>query len=210
MFGTLLDYWHYTGDDQYNGLVREGLIHNFGESLDLVCQLATLCSYLGDGRTDQETSLFTDPPQMPNNQSKNEGNDDQVFWAFSMMSAAEYKLPDPPADKPGWLAMTQSVFNQFLNRYNKEVADGNCGGGLRWQVSKAWPGSTEKHTLTRSLYRSSIGLMAGSTKTRLRMAVSSTSAPGWPCTRRMTHMPYGRRKSSTGCPKARCSPVMVR
>jgi 3-methylcrotonyl-CoA carboxylase beta subunit len=37
MFGTLLDYWHYTGDDQYNGLVRDGLIHQFGERLDLVC-----------------------------------------------------------------------------------------------------------------------------------------------------------------------------
>lgn len=37
MFGTLLDYWHYTGDDQYNDMIREGLIHNFGENLDLVC-----------------------------------------------------------------------------------------------------------------------------------------------------------------------------
>lgn len=36
MFGTLLDYWHYTGDDQYNEMVREGLIHQFGEHLDLV------------------------------------------------------------------------------------------------------------------------------------------------------------------------------
>jgi hypothetical protein len=36
MLGTLLDYWHYTGDDQYNTLVREGLIHNFGEKFDLV------------------------------------------------------------------------------------------------------------------------------------------------------------------------------
>jgi len=39
MFGTLLDYWHYTGDDQYNGLVREGLMHQFGERNDLVCFL---------------------------------------------------------------------------------------------------------------------------------------------------------------------------
>jgi 3-methylcrotonyl-CoA carboxylase beta subunit len=106
MFGTLLDYWHYTGDDQYNEVVREGLIHQFGEHFDL----------------------------MPSNQSKNEGNDDQVFWAFSMIAAAEYKLPDPPADQPGWLGMTQSVFNQFVTRYNKEVADGNCGGGMRWQI----------------------------------------------------------------------------
>lgn len=36
MFGTLLDYWHYTGDDQYNEMIREGLIHQFGEHLDLV------------------------------------------------------------------------------------------------------------------------------------------------------------------------------
>lgn len=118
MFGTLLDYWHYTGDDQYNGLVREGLIHNFGDGLDL----------------------------MPGNQSKNEGNDDQVFWAFSMMSAAEYKLPDPPSDKPGWLAMTQSVFNQFLNRYTKEVADGNCDGGMRWQIYPYLDGFKYKNT----------------------------------------------------------------
>jgi hypothetical protein len=82
-----------------------------------------------------EESVVADELQMPNNQSKNEGNDDQVFWAYSMIAAAEYKLPDPPQDQPGWLAMTQSVFNQFLNRYNKEVTDGNCGGGLRWQVS---------------------------------------------------------------------------
>ncbi|KAH8725482.1 carboxyl transferase domain-containing protein [Phaeosphaeriaceae sp. PMI808] len=106
MFGTLLDYWHYTGDDKYNDLVRQGLIHQFGEHLDL----------------------------KPSNQSKNEGNDDQVFWAFSMMAAAEYKLPDPPADQPGWLAITQSVFNQFVTRYSKEVSDGTCGGGLRWQI----------------------------------------------------------------------------
>jgi len=36
MFGTLLDYWHYTGDDQYNEMVREGLMHQFGEHNDLV------------------------------------------------------------------------------------------------------------------------------------------------------------------------------
>lgn len=36
MFGTLLDYWRYTGDDQYNDMMREGMIHQFGENLDLV------------------------------------------------------------------------------------------------------------------------------------------------------------------------------
>jgi 3-methylcrotonyl-CoA carboxylase beta subunit len=118
MFGTLLDYWHYTGDDQYNEMVREGLIHNFGENYDL----------------------------MPANQSNNEGNDDQVFWAFSMIAAAEYGLPNPPDDKPGWLAMTQSVFNQFVRRYQREVDDGNCGGGMRWQISQFLEGWTYKNT----------------------------------------------------------------
>lgn len=36
MFGTLLDYWHYTGDSQYNDMIREGMIYQFGEKLDLV------------------------------------------------------------------------------------------------------------------------------------------------------------------------------
>jgi hypothetical protein len=108
--------------------------------------------------------------QMPGNQSKNEGNDDQVFWAFSMIAAAEYKLPDPPADQPGWLAMTQSVFNQFLNRYNKEVEDGNCGGGLRWQVSNA---SGVMKTNADSGPRSSHGSTVGRTKIPLQMEDSS-------------------------------------
>jgi 3-methylcrotonyl-CoA carboxylase beta subunit len=83
---------------------------------------------------------------MPSNQSKNEGNDDQVFWAFSMIAAAEYKLPDPPPDQPGWLAMTQSVFNQFVTRYSKEVAAGTCGGGMRWQIYPWLNGWTYKNT----------------------------------------------------------------
>lgn len=36
MLGTLLDYWHYTGDDQYNALIRESLIHQFGDDNNLV------------------------------------------------------------------------------------------------------------------------------------------------------------------------------
>jgi 3-methylcrotonyl-CoA carboxylase beta subunit len=36
MFGTFLDYWRYTGDSQYNDMVREGMIHQMGEHLDLV------------------------------------------------------------------------------------------------------------------------------------------------------------------------------
>ena len=41
MFGTLLDYWRYTGDDQYNDMMREGMIHQFGENFDLVSTRST-------------------------------------------------------------------------------------------------------------------------------------------------------------------------
>lgn len=76
----------------------------------------------------------------------NEGNDDQVFWAFTMMAAAEYNFPNPPSGQPGWLAMVQSVFNQFVKRYQTEVADGNCHGGLRWQSNPLLNGWMDKNT----------------------------------------------------------------
>lgn len=66
---------------------------------------------------------------VPNNQSKTEGNDDQIFWAFAAMNAAELNFPAPPDDAPSWAAMAQSVFNGQASRW-----DENCDGGLRWQM----------------------------------------------------------------------------
>lgn len=42
--------------------------------------------------------------------------------------------------------MTQSVFNQFVKRYQKEVDDGNCKGGMRWQIYPFLNGWTYKNT----------------------------------------------------------------
>ena len=61
---------------------------------------------------------------------KNQGNDDQAFWAFATMSAAEMKYPDPPKDQPSWLGLSQAVFNLQASRWDTQ----NCGGGLRWQI----------------------------------------------------------------------------
>lgn len=58
------------------------------------------------------------------------GNDDQAFWAFAAMSAAEMKFPDPPPKQPSWLALAQAVFNLQIARWD----DSTCGGGLRWQI----------------------------------------------------------------------------
>lgn len=102
MMGTLIDYWYYTGDETYNNLTKQALLFQVGETNDY----------------------------MPRNQTRTEGNDDQGFWGLSVMSAAEYKFPDPPPDKPQWLGLAQAVFNTQAARWDTE----HCGGGLRWQI----------------------------------------------------------------------------
>lgn len=56
------------------------------------------------------------------------------------MSAAEYNFPNPPADEPQWLALTQAVFNSQAARWDY----GTCGGGLRWQFDQLNVGWTTK------------------------------------------------------------------
>ncbi|KAM0723668.1 hypothetical protein Q7P37_000656 [Cladosporium fusiforme] len=102
MFGALIDYWRYTGDSSYNEVTTQAILHQASETRDF----------------------------MPRNQTKSEGNDDQAFWAFTSMIAAEAGFPDPPGDKPQWLALTQGVFNTQVRRWDEDT----CDGGLRWQI----------------------------------------------------------------------------
>lgn len=106
MFGTMIDYWYYTGDETYNDVVMQAMIHQQTDKGDF----------------------------MPSNQTASMGNDDQGFWAMTAMMAAENVFPDPPPDRPQWLACVQAVFNQYVGRWEEQVNDGFCGGGLRWQV----------------------------------------------------------------------------
>lgn len=101
MMDALIHYWVYTGDDQYNDLITTALLAQTGSNNDY----------------------------MPIEQTRTEGNDDQGFWAFAVMSAAEFNFPNPPSNKPQWLALAQAVFNVQAQRWDK-----NCGGGLRWQI----------------------------------------------------------------------------
>ncbi|THW12326.1 family 76 glycoside hydrolase [Aureobasidium pullulans] len=102
MFGEMVEYWYYTGDTTYNDEVKQALLHQVGDDKDY----------------------------MPRNQSKSLGNDDQVFWAFSAMTAAELKFEDPGDGQPSWLSLAQAVFNEQASRWD----DATCGGGLRWQI----------------------------------------------------------------------------
>ena len=102
MFGTLIDYWYYTGDTSYNDITTQALLFQASPTEDF----------------------------MPANQTNDEGNDDQLFWAFAVMSAAELKFPNPPADQPQWLALAQGVFNSQALRWDNT----SCNGGLHWQI----------------------------------------------------------------------------
>ncbi|KAL7789969.1 glycoside hydrolase family 76 protein [Trichoderma ceciliae] len=96
LFGTLIDYWAQTGDDTYNAVTTQGLLHQVG--------------------TDNDFS--------PMNQSISEGNDDQGVWALAAMAAAENGLPSPSRDQPQWLDLAKNVFNAFVSRWDTKACGG--------------------------------------------------------------------------------------
>lgn len=77
MFNTFIDYWYYTGDDQYNPITLQAMEHQIRDSIAF----------------------------MPANQIRSLGNDDQAFWAMAAMSAAENRLPDLGDGKPSSLLL---------------------------------------------------------------------------------------------------------
>ncbi|GAB7346954.1 hypothetical protein MBLNU459_g2011t2 [Dothideomycetes sp. NU459] len=103
MWGHMVTYWYYTGDETYNSVVTTAIQFQVGTGKDF----------------------------LPTNQTKDEGNDDQVFWAFTAMDAAELNFPEATSsDAPSWLSLAQAVFNEMADRWDT----GTCGGGLRWQI----------------------------------------------------------------------------
>ncbi|KAL4952165.1 mannan endo-1,6-alpha-mannosidase [Aspergillus filifer] len=135
MFMTLIQYWFWTGDDTYNDMIRQGMLHQRGSN-----------------------DFF------PRNSSTYLGNDDQMFWGLAAMTAAELGFPEgyPGVDEhdektkkngrnedkkkkaPSWLSLAQGVFNTQIPRWDESA----CGGGMRWQV---WPyqgGYTTKNAIT--------------------------------------------------------------
>jgi mannan endo-1,6-alpha-mannosidase len=120
MFGALIDYWSYTGDTSYNAITLQAMVHQAGIDVDF----------------------------MPENQTLTEGNDDQGFWVMAAMSAAELKFPDPPSDQPQWLALSQSVLNQYASRWDTAI----CEGGLRWQIFTFNAGFDYKNSISNGCF----------------------------------------------------------
>lgn len=96
MWGSLIDYWYYTGDATYNTVVSQGLLFQVGANQDY----------------------------LPQNQSNGMGNDDQGFWGMSAMTAAELNFPNPPPNQPQWLELAQAVFNSQYTRLDSVCGGG--------------------------------------------------------------------------------------
>lgn len=94
MFMTLIQYWFFTNDSSYNGVIQQGMYYQKGNN-----------------------DFF------PTKQSQYLGNDDQVFWGLAAMTAAEFNFPEKE-DEPSWLSLAQGVFNTQISRWDTSTCDG--------------------------------------------------------------------------------------
>jgi mannan endo-1,6-alpha-mannosidase len=102
MWGALLDYYHFTGDSTYNNVTTQALLSQVGPDYDYMVPA----------------------------QNKDEGNDDQAFWGFATMSAAEKDYPPPVIGDYSWLQLTENLWNTQVRRWD----NASCKGGLKWQI----------------------------------------------------------------------------
>jgi len=114
-WGGMMTYWHATKDESYSSIMMEALVSQFGPNYDF----------------DRPEEAF------------DTGNDDQAFWVFVAMSAAEYGFP-PPTQGPGWHIIAQNAWSDYVHRWNTNM----CGGGLKC-VYQVWSGNMN-HSLTGS------------------------------------------------------------
>ncbi|KJZ71726.1 hypothetical protein HIM_08868 [Hirsutella minnesotensis 3608] len=98
LFGTMIEYAHYAGDNKYNEVTRVAMTHQAGGNQD-----------------------FLTP-----NWTAHMGNDDQGFWGLSAMSAAELNFENPPPNEPQWLSTAQGTFNTMAHpdRHDDECGGG--------------------------------------------------------------------------------------
>lgn len=95
MWGALINYWQYTGDDSHNADIQQSILHQRGP-LDNF-----------------------NPP----NHSSSMGVDDQAFWAFSALDAVEANFPEVDG-APSWLSLAQGLYNFQMNLWDPLTCGG--------------------------------------------------------------------------------------
>lgn len=128
MWGTLLDYRAQTSDHSHDTTIMQGMTFQVGDDKDY----------------------------NPKNWSASMGNDDQAFWGFAALVAAETGFTNPATDtNVDWLALAQAVFNEQSSvdrRVNDTNVGSNCNGGLRWQVYRTNNGFDYINTIANACY----------------------------------------------------------
>jgi mannan endo-1,6-alpha-mannosidase len=121
VWGGLIDYWAYTNDSTYVNTTREALVANFGPNNDLIMP----------NKKDQEVQAcktHIEAIQLANRPLQ--GNDDQAFWIFALLSALEYQFPTPSSSEPQYLDVAVRAFDGMAARWDMKT----CNGGLKWQI----------------------------------------------------------------------------
>ncbi|KAL3482626.1 glycosyl hydrolase family 76-domain-containing protein [Aspergillus germanicus] len=105
MFMTLIQYWHSSGDGQYNDIVSHDLMFQAGDNFD-----------------------YFDA-----NYSRWLGNDDQMFWGLAAITASETGFPEV-SGKPTWTSLARAVFNMQINRWDTSSCNGGINWQIHlWQ-----------------------------------------------------------------------------
>ncbi|CAK7264465.1 hypothetical protein SEPCBS119000_001000 [Sporothrix epigloea] len=101
LMGAMLDYSYLTNDTSYDAIITAAIANNTGPANDFLVPLQYL----------------------------DEGNDDQAFWAFTALTAAEHDFPRA-VGAPSWLDMSINAWNNMVSRWNTTL----CAGGFTWQI----------------------------------------------------------------------------
>lgn len=115
-----MEYWHYTGDDTFNQVMEAALIAQLGPKND-----------------------FNVPAE-----AFDTGNDDQAFWVFVAMAAAEYSFPQLPAPYPSWIQIVDNAWQDYVFRWNTS----SCNGGLKWQFNPFNAGYYYKNSVSNGAF----------------------------------------------------------
>jgi hypothetical protein len=126
LWSTVIDYWHYTGDDTYNAVAAEGIKWQSGPG------------------------GVSDIPFLVVNQTATMSSDDLGLWGMTAMQAAELGFASASQEEPSWINLAKGVFEYHVRLYNTYLADekDTCNGGLRWQIPPSNLGHDYKNTMS--------------------------------------------------------------
>ena len=78
-----------------------------------------------------------------------QGNDDQLFWGLTAMTAAERSFPLPSIANVTYISLAKNVFNDMTGpRWNTST----CNGGLQWQFNPKNAGFNYKSSIANGAF----------------------------------------------------------